>query len=131
MMQLGAETVFVGSGIFKSSNPKAFARAIVDATTHYNDPERLAEYSMGLGDAMFSLDVRTLPEAELMSTREDGNAPDLSRIAEQSRATIRAPLCRAPNRCALLAAPSPDVRSALTLKTTIECGIRHRALSRC
>ena len=69
MMQLGAETVFVGSGIFKSSNPKAFARAIVDATTHYNDPERLAEYSMGLGDAMFSLDVRTLPEAELMSTR--------------------------------------------------------------
>ena len=69
MMQLGAETVFVGSGIFKSSNPKAFARAIVDATTHYNDAERLAEYSMGLGDAMFSLDVRTLPEAELMSTR--------------------------------------------------------------
>ncbi len=69
MMQLGAETVFVGSGIFKSSNPRAFARAIVDATTHYNDPERLAEYSMGLGDAMFSLDVRTLPEAELMSTR--------------------------------------------------------------
>ena len=69
MMQLGAETVFVGSGIFKSSNPKAFARAIVDATTHFNDPEKLAEYSMGLGDAMFSLDVRTLPEAELMSTR--------------------------------------------------------------
>ena len=69
MMQLGAETVFVGSGIFKSSNPKAFARAIVDATTHYNDAERLAEYSMGLGDAMFSLDVRTLPETELMSTR--------------------------------------------------------------
>ena len=50
MMQLGAEAVFVGSGIFKSSDPKARARAIVDATTHYNDPDYLAEVSMGLGE---------------------------------------------------------------------------------
>ena len=69
MMQLGAETVFVGSGIFKSSNPKAFARAIVDATTHFNDPEAVAEASMGLGSAMDSLDVRTLHPTELMATR--------------------------------------------------------------
>ncbi len=69
MMELGAETVFVGSGIFKSSNPKAFARAIVDATTHYNDPEAVAEASMGLGGAMDSLDIRTLHPTELMATR--------------------------------------------------------------
>ncbi|HLK60735.1 MAG TPA: pyridoxal 5'-phosphate synthase lyase subunit PdxS [Chthonomonadaceae bacterium] len=69
MMQLGAEAVFVGSGIFKSSDPKARARAIVDATAHYDDPAFLAEVSMGLGDAMPSLDVRTLPEAELMASR--------------------------------------------------------------
>src|SRR5581483_9728234 len=62
MMQLGAEAIFVGSGIFKSSNPKAFARAIVDAATHYTDPECLAEYSMGLGECMPSLDVRTMDE---------------------------------------------------------------------
>lgn len=69
MMMLGAETVFVGSGIFKSSDPKERGRAIVDATTHYNDPAYLAEVSMGLGDAMPSLDVRTLPESELMASR--------------------------------------------------------------
>ena len=69
MMQLGAETVFVGSGIFKSSNPKGFARAIVDAVTHYNDPTRLAEYSMDLGAAMDSIDIRTLDDSELMATR--------------------------------------------------------------
>src|SRR5450432_1055010 len=50
MMQLGAEAVFVGSGIFKSSDPKARARAIVDAVTHFNDPDYLAKVSMGLGD---------------------------------------------------------------------------------
>ena len=69
MMQLGAETVFVGSGIFKSSDPKERARAIVDATTHYNDPAYLAEVSMGLGDSMPSLDVRTLDEKDLMASR--------------------------------------------------------------
>ena len=69
MMQLGAEAVFVGSGIFKSSDPKSRARAIVDATTHYNDPECLAEYSYGLGDSMPSLDVRTMPASEKMAER--------------------------------------------------------------
>ena len=69
MMQLGAEAVFVGSGIFKSSDPKQRARAIVDATAHYNDPECLAEYSMGLGDAMPSLDVRKLDEGDRMANR--------------------------------------------------------------
>ncbi|MCS6777876.1 MAG: pyridoxal 5'-phosphate synthase lyase subunit PdxS [Chloroherpetonaceae bacterium] len=69
MMQLGAEAVFVGSGIFKSSNPKARARAIVDAVTHYNNPEVLKEVSMGLGDCMPGLDVRTLSEAERMAVR--------------------------------------------------------------
>jgi pyridoxal 5'-phosphate synthase pdxS subunit len=69
MMQLGAEAVFVGSGIFKSSDPRARARAIVDATTHYQDPEMLAEISKGLGEAMPGIDVRTLGESELMATR--------------------------------------------------------------
>lgn len=69
MMQLGAETVFVGSGIFKSSNPKRFARAIVDATTHYNSPECLAEYSTDLGPTMESLDVRKLDDDDRMSDR--------------------------------------------------------------
>jgi len=69
MMQLGAEAVFVGSGIFKSSDPKERARAIVDATTHFNDPDYLAEVSMGLGECMPSLDIRTMPEADKMATR--------------------------------------------------------------
>lgn len=69
MMQLGAETVFVGSGIFKSTDPKARAKAIVDATTHFNDAAYLAEVSAGIGDAMPSLDVRTMPESEKMASR--------------------------------------------------------------
>ncbi len=69
MMQLGAEAVFVGSGIFKSSDPKARARAIVDATTHYKDADYLAQVSMGLGECMPSLDVRTMAEADKMATR--------------------------------------------------------------
>jgi pyridoxal 5'-phosphate synthase pdxS subunit len=69
MMQLGAEAVFVGSGIFKSSDPKTRARAIVDATTHYNNPDCLAEYSLGLGDPMPGLDVRTMDESERMAVR--------------------------------------------------------------
>ena len=69
MMQLGAETVFVGSGIFKSTDPKARAKAIVDATTHFNDAAYLAEVSAGIGDAMPSLDVRTMPEADKMASR--------------------------------------------------------------
>ncbi|MBC7529450.1 MAG: pyridoxal 5'-phosphate synthase lyase subunit PdxS [Chthonomonadaceae bacterium] len=69
MMMLGAETVFVGSGIFKSSDPKGFARAIVDATLNYKDPAALAEISAGMGTAMESLDIRTIPESEIMATR--------------------------------------------------------------
>ncbi len=71
MMQLGAEGIFVGSGIFKSNDPKKFARAIVDATTHYNDPKIVADAcrSLGTADAMPGIDVRKLAESELLSTR--------------------------------------------------------------
>jgi pyridoxal 5'-phosphate synthase pdxS subunit len=69
MMQLGAEGVFVGSGIFKSTDPEARARAIVKATTHYNDPEVIAEASKGLGIAMTGLDIKSIPEDELLATR--------------------------------------------------------------
>jgi len=69
MMQLGAEAVFVGSGIFKSQDPAKRAKAIVDATTYYDKPEILAELSMGLGEAMPGLDIRQLDEKDLLSTR--------------------------------------------------------------
>jgi pyridoxal 5'-phosphate synthase pdxS subunit len=71
MMQLGAEGIFVGSGIFKSNDPKRFARAIVDATTHYNDPKVVADAcrSLGLSEAMPGIDVRKLAESELLATR--------------------------------------------------------------
>jgi pyridoxal 5'-phosphate synthase pdxS subunit len=69
VMQLGAEGVFVGSGIFKSENPAARAAAIVDATTNYADPERVAAASEGLGNAMSSLEVRKLPDEQLLSQR--------------------------------------------------------------
>ena len=68
-MQLGAESVFVGSGIFKSDDPELRARSIVKAVTHYRDPEVLVEVSMGLGEPMRGLDIATLPEAELLQTR--------------------------------------------------------------
>jgi pyridoxal 5'-phosphate synthase pdxS subunit len=69
MMQLGAEAVFVGSGIFKSSDPATRAKAIVRATTHYRDAKIVAEVSRGLGDAMPGLETSKLPESELMQTR--------------------------------------------------------------
>jgi pyridoxal 5'-phosphate synthase pdxS subunit len=69
MMQLGAEGVFVGSGIFKSSDPPARARAIVEATTHFADPERVARASEGLGEAMSSLEARKLDESQLLADR--------------------------------------------------------------
>jgi pyridoxal 5'-phosphate synthase pdxS subunit len=69
VMQLGAEAVFVGSGIFKSSDPKARAEAIVKAAKNYNNPEQLLEASRALGEAMPGLDVSKMPEAELMQTR--------------------------------------------------------------
>ena len=69
MMQLGAEGVFVGSGIFKSSDPDARARAIVKAVTHYNDPAIIAEVSKSLGAAMPGLDIKSIPEDNLLATR--------------------------------------------------------------
>jgi len=69
VMQLGAEAVFVGSGIFKSSDPEARARAIVKATTYYKDAAKLLESSEELGAAMPGIDVSKLQESELMQTR--------------------------------------------------------------
>ena len=69
MMQLGAEGVFVGSGIFKSQDPPARARAIVEATTHFEDPERVARASEALGEAMTSLEARKLEDGELLAHR--------------------------------------------------------------
>jgi pyridoxal 5'-phosphate synthase pdxS subunit len=69
MMQLGADGVFVGSGIFKSSNPDVRARAIVKATTHYQDPEIIAEVSKNLGEAMPGLDIKQIPTEELLAQR--------------------------------------------------------------
>src|SRR5450432_3127756 len=69
VMQLGAEAVFVGSGIFKSSDPAARANAIVKAAKNYNTPEKLLEASRELGDAMPGLDVSKIPEGELLQTR--------------------------------------------------------------
>lgn len=69
MMQLGAESIFVGSGIFKSEDPKARAKAMVEATTYYNQPEVLARISQGLGKAMEGLDLHQLEEKELLQVR--------------------------------------------------------------
>lgn len=69
MMQLGAETVFVGSGIFKSSDPAERAKAIVISTTHFQDPDVVARASEKLGEAMPGIDINTLPEEELMQNR--------------------------------------------------------------
>jgi pyridoxal 5'-phosphate synthase pdxS subunit len=69
MMQIGVEGVFVGSGIFKSENPQLMAEAIVKATTHFDDPDILADVSRGLGGSMPGLDVRTMPQEELLATR--------------------------------------------------------------
>ena len=69
MMQLGSDGVFVGSGIFKSSDPLKRAKAIVVATTQYQNPEIIAKVSKGLGEAMQSIDVRTLPEEQLLAKR--------------------------------------------------------------
>ncbi len=69
MMQLGSDGVFVGSGIFKSGDPKARAKAIVAAVTHYNDPKVLAEVSRDLGEPMVGIDISTLAESERMQER--------------------------------------------------------------
>jgi pyridoxal 5'-phosphate synthase pdxS subunit len=69
MMRLGAEGIFVGSGIFKSGNPLERAKAIVRATTHFQDPEVLAEVSRNLGEPMVGINLDQLPEQELMARR--------------------------------------------------------------
>ena len=68
-MQLGAEGVFVGSGIFKSEDPARTARAIVQATTHFDNPQIIAEVSKGLGAPMAGLEVRTMPDSERLAVR--------------------------------------------------------------
>ena len=69
MMQLGSDGVFVGSGIFKSENPELIAKAIVEATAHFNDAEILSEVSKDLGKAMPGLDMGEIPESERLQTR--------------------------------------------------------------
>jgi len=69
MMQLGADGIFVGSGIFKSSDPEVRAKAIVKATTHFKDPKIIAEVSKNLGEAMPGLDMKQIPTEELLAPR--------------------------------------------------------------
>jgi pyridoxal 5'-phosphate synthase pdxS subunit len=69
MMQLGAEAVFVGSGIFKSSDPERRAKAVVTATTYFDKPEIVAEASLGLGEPMKGLEMSTIPENERLASR--------------------------------------------------------------
>src|SRR6185369_6349820 len=69
MMQLGVDGVFVGSGIFKSGDPAKRAKAIVEATTHYNDPALLVEASRNLGEAMVGINVSGLPDTQRMAGR--------------------------------------------------------------
>jgi len=69
MMQLGAETVFVGSGIFKSDDPETRAKAVVEATTHFLDAEKVAEASTGLKNAMKGLEMSEIPEGERLQER--------------------------------------------------------------
>ncbi|MGZ6248308.1 MAG: pyridoxal 5'-phosphate synthase lyase subunit PdxS [Syntrophales bacterium] len=69
MMQLGCDGIFVGSGIFKSENPALRARAIVKATAYYNDPAKVLEASMGLGEAMPGLEIAEIPEGQLLAGR--------------------------------------------------------------
>lgn len=69
VMQLGAEGVFVGSGVFKSEDPAKMARAIVDATTYFNDPDVLAKVSRGLGEAMRGIDIKEISEEDRLAPR--------------------------------------------------------------
>jgi pyridoxal 5'-phosphate synthase pdxS subunit len=69
MMQLGADGIFVGSGVFKSDNPAKRAEAIVEATTHFEDATIVANASRGLGEAMRGIEISAIPERELLATR--------------------------------------------------------------
>ena len=69
MMQLGSDGVFVGSGIFKSDNPRERAKAIVEAVAHYDRPDIIAEVSKNLGDAMHGIEIETIPREQLLQER--------------------------------------------------------------
>jgi pyridoxal 5'-phosphate synthase pdxS subunit len=69
LRQLGAETVFVGSGIFKSEDPKKLAKAVVEATCHFNDPKKLLAVSRGLGKAMSGLEISKIPAEQRLADR--------------------------------------------------------------
>jgi pyridoxal 5'-phosphate synthase pdxS subunit len=69
MMQLGCDGVFVGSGIFKSADPAKRARAIVKATAYFNDPVKILEASMGLGEAMPGIEISAIPENQILAGR--------------------------------------------------------------
>ena len=69
MMQLGSDGVFVGSGIFKSKNPEKRAKAIVEAVAHYDEPEKIAEVSKNLGEAMLGIEISTIPKDQLLQER--------------------------------------------------------------
>jgi pyridoxal 5'-phosphate synthase pdxS subunit len=69
MMLLGVDGVFVGSGIFKSDNPSMMAKAIVEATTHFNDPKLVAKVSKGIGDPMRGIEISQIDEKDLLQTR--------------------------------------------------------------
>ena len=89
MMQLGAEGIFVGSGIFKSEDPRARARAIVEATTHFDEPDRVAAASRELGEAMPGIEIgalgerRAVAEARLVSVV--ARSPDRSGLPRRAR----------------------------------------------
>ena len=69
MIQLGSDGVFVGSGIFKSSNPPVRAKAIVEAVAHYDDPKVIGEVSKGLGEAMRGIEISEIPEEQRLQER--------------------------------------------------------------
>ena len=69
MMQIGSDGVFVGSGIFKSDNPKERAKAIVDAVENFNDPKIIAEVSKNLGEAMPGIEIETIPKEQMLQER--------------------------------------------------------------
>ena len=69
MMQMGVDGVFVGSGIFKSQDPKRMAKAIVEAVMHFDDPKVIAEVSKGLGEPMRGLTIESIPQAERLQER--------------------------------------------------------------
>ena len=97
MMQLGAEGVFVGSGIFKSGNPAQRAEAIVKATTFYDDPDVIAKVSRGLGEAMVGINVDEMPaaappgRARLVTGRTGERPPSLPDRGPFARGPVRSP----------------------------------------